>query len=62
MKFFKGQENDRIYCIEQKTEGLFIIVAAEVYEKKKSQKLTKKELPIIHKIAKYDYQIEQPDN
>lgn len=62
MKFFKGQENDRIYCVEQKTEGLYIIVAVEVYEKKKSQKVSKKELPILHKIATYDYQIEQTDN
>ncbi len=58
MKFFKGQENDRIYCKEQKMEGVFIIVTAEVYEKKKSQKLTKKEIAIIEKIAAYEYEIE----
>ena len=58
MKFFKRQENDRIYCLEQKAEGLYIIVAVEVYEKKKSQKITKKETPIINKIANYEYKIE----
>ena len=60
MKFFKGQENDRIYCKEQRTaDGLFIIVTAVIYEKKKTNKVSKKEIPIIEKIATYDYQIEQ---
>lgn len=58
MKFFKGQENDRIYCKEQKMEGIFIIVTAQLYERKKSQKLTKKEITIIEKIAAYEYEIE----
>jgi hypothetical protein len=60
MKFFKGQENDRIYCREQKMDnGLFIIVTAEIYEKKKSDKVSKKEIPVIEKIAKYEYKIDQ---
>ncbi len=63
MKFFKGQENDRIYCKEQRTpEGIYIIVTAEIYPKKKSDKVSKKEIPIIHKIAKYEYTIEAPTN
>jgi hypothetical protein len=63
MKFFKGQENDRIYCKEQKTaDGLFMIVAAVIYEKKKTNKVSKKEIPIIEKIATYDYEIESPRN
>ena len=58
MKFFKGQENDRIYCKEQRTkDGLFIIVTAEIFLKKKNDKVTKKEIPIIQKIAKYEYEI-----
>lgn len=60
MKFFKGQENDRIYCREQSTsEGLFIIVTAIVYEGKKTQKVSKKEIPIIEKIGQYEYEIEK---
>lgn len=60
MKFFKGQENDRIYCKEQRTnEGLYIIVTAEIYLKKKSNKVTKKEIPTIKKVASYEYQIEK---
>jgi hypothetical protein len=61
MKFFKGQENDRIYCKEARTpDGLFIIVTAVVYLRKKSQKVSKKEIPIIQKIAQYEYQVETP--
>lgn len=60
MKFFKGQENDRIYCKEQNTpEGLFIVVTAEIYAKKKSDKVSKKEIPFIEKVAAYEYKIEQ---
>jgi hypothetical protein len=58
MKFFKGQENDRIYCKEEKKQDLYIIVAVEVYFKKKSNKVSKKEIPIIEKIADYEYKIE----
>ena len=58
MKFFKGQENDRIYCKEQKTDnGIYIIVTAEIYPRKKSNKVSKKEIPIIEKIASYEYEI-----
>jgi hypothetical protein len=61
MKFFKGQENDRIYCKEQTMpNGLFIIVTAEIYLKKKTQKTTKKEIPMIEKIGQYEYEIEKP--
>ncbi len=62
MKFFKGQENDRIYCKEQKEDNVYIIVAVEVYTRKKTQKITKKERPLIEKIANYDYQIEPPQH
>jgi hypothetical protein len=58
MKFFKGQENDRIYCKEQNEKGLFIIVTVELYLKKKTRKVSKKEVPIIEKIAEYEYKVE----
>lgn len=58
MKLFKGQENDRIYCKEFKNEsGTFYVVAAEIYEKKKSIKLTNKQKNIIRKISQYEYEI-----
>jgi hypothetical protein len=59
MKFFKGQENDRIYCKEQRMgKELLIIVTARLYLKKKSDKVSKKEIPVIQKIAMYEYEIE----
>lgn len=58
MKFFKGQENDRIYCKEMRTKDkTFVIIASELLEKKKSQKNTQKEINLIEKVAKYEYEI-----
>lgn len=57
MKFFKGQENDRLYCKELNTQGLYIIVQVELYLKKKGNKVSKKEKPIINNIASYEYEI-----
>ncbi len=58
MKFFKGQENDRIYCREiTSDEGTFIVIAAILYEKKKSQKLTAEQKSIIKKVGGYQYEI-----
>jgi ABC-type cobalamin/Fe3+-siderophores transport system ATPase subunit len=60
MKFFKGQENARIYCKELSTgDQLFVVIAAELLERKKSQKLTKKEIQIIEKVASYEYILEE---
>ncbi len=60
MKFFKGQENDRIYCKEQQmANGTLIVITAELYLKKKSNKISKKEIPIIEKIARYEYEIKK---
>jgi hypothetical protein len=51
MNFFRGQENDRIYCKEQMTtEGLIIVVVMHV---------SKNEIPIIKKIGQYEYEIEK---
>ena len=63
MKFFKGQENDRLYCKEQRTEeGIFIIVTAELHLRKKSGKLSSKEISIIEKIANYEYKIKSDNH
>ena len=56
MKFFKGQENARVYCREVLIENKnFVVVAAELLERKKQTKLTHKELNIIHRVAGYEY-------
>lgn len=59
MKFFKGQENDRIYCKEITDEnGTSIMVAAIVHERKKSKKLSSKEVSLIKKLGGYSYEIQ----
>ena len=56
MKFFKGQENARVYCKEITSEfGVLVVVCAELHIRKKSQKLTHKERNLIHKVAEYEY-------
>jgi hypothetical protein len=59
MKFFKGQENARIYCKELTTgDKVFVVIAADLLDRKKSQKLSKKEIQIIEKVASYEYILE----
>lgn len=56
MKFFKGQENARVYCKEETLkDNTFVIIAVEILTKKKQTKLTHKELSIIHRVASYEY-------
>lgn len=58
MKFFKGQENARLYCKEIRTKDkLYVIVAAELHPRKKSQKLSHAEKSLIKKVASYEYEI-----
>ncbi len=43
MKFFKGQSNDRIYCKElTRKDKTFVIIMAELLEKKKTQGINQK--------------------
>lgn len=56
MKFFKGQENARIYCREIYNEDkIFVVIASELLLRKKTQKIDTKILSIIHKVASYEY-------
>lgn len=58
MKFFKGQENARIYCQEVNQRGkTFVVVAAELLERKKNRKNKQKEINLIEKVAGYEYEI-----
>lgn len=58
MKFFKGQENDRIYCKEIKTPtGTHIVVASVLHERKKSNDLSAKEKALIEKVGGYQYEV-----
>ncbi|MBC7553898.1 MAG: hypothetical protein H7257_07960 [Taibaiella sp.] len=59
MKFFKGQENDRIYCKEVRgIEGVMIVVAAVLHKRKKSTGLSQREITIIETVGGYDYEIQ----
>jgi hypothetical protein len=58
MKFFKGQENDRIYCRQFTSKGkIFIVIAVELYLGKKTTKLNAEQIGILEKIATYEYDL-----
>lgn len=57
MKFFKGQENDRIYCKEYVRNGKTqIVVAILLIEKKKTNHIDKRIRQVIEVISNYDYE------
>ncbi len=57
MKFFKGQENDRIYCQEVTLpDGTNVVVMAALREKKKGQGLKQVEKNLIHSVAEKVYE------
>ena len=59
MKFFKGQENARIYCKEMTTsKGTRIVIAAVLHANKKSHKNSEVEKTIINKVGGYEYEID----
>jgi len=58
MKFFKGQENDRIYCREiHSAKGTFIVITSILLERKKSNRLSSREIAIIEKVGGYKYEV-----
>ena len=60
MKFFKGQENERIYCQEITTaNGMHLIIMSELHRGKKTTRNSKKEISIIKKVCGYEYKTEQ---
>lgn len=59
MKFFKGQENARIYCKEMtNSKGTRIVIAAVLHANKKSHKNSEVEKTIINKVGGYEYEID----
>ena len=58
MKFFPGQENDRVYCKEfLNLNGTLIIIAAELLLGKKQTEFKHREIIIIEKVGNYEYEI-----
>ena len=58
MKFFKGQENDRIYCKEYHGDVLRIVMV-RVEEKKKVEGIDTKFKTIIETVGGYHYEFEE---
>jgi len=57
MRFFLGQENDRIYCQRIERNEATYIILCELLEKKKSTKLKQREVNLINKVSQYEYEI-----
>jgi len=58
MRFFVSEENDRIYCKEVSSPtGTYIIVAAILHERKKSEDLSATEISLIEKVGTYNYEL-----
>lgn len=58
MRLFTGQENDRIYCQKIERKDATYIILCELLEKKKNTKLKHREITLINKVARYEYEIE----
>jgi len=60
MRFFVGQENDRIYCQEMSDESRKIIILGTLHLHKKCDELSQREIKEIKKLSRYEYEIEPP--
>jgi hypothetical protein len=58
MRFFVGQENDRIYCQELSYKDKKIVVLGVLHLHKTSDEITEQERGIIAELSKYIYEIE----
>ena len=55
---FKGKQNTRIYCKEQKqNDKTLVIITSELLPKKKNQSNRAKEINLITKVGSYNYEI-----
>ena len=57
IRFFPGQENDRVYCKEIKSKSRIITVMCVLHEHKTTQKNTGRENKNIKIAATYEYEI-----
>lgn len=56
MRFFVGQENDRVYCKEMRnSHGVYVIIAAILHERKGD--FSSKESSLIQKVGGYNYEL-----
>lgn len=61
MRFFVGQENDRIYCQETsyKNKKVKIIILGKLHLHKPNNDLSDYEISLIKELSKYEYEIEE---
>jgi hypothetical protein len=57
---FKGNVNSRIYCkqeslTDENGQKMFVVIAAKLHKRKKSQKNTSTEIALIEAVATYEY-------
>ncbi len=58
IKMFKGGQNIRLYCKEQRGDhGIFYVIVAELLEKKKDQKVKGRVKTLIQTVGNYEYKI-----
>ena len=58
MRFFPGQENDRIYCQEKSEGDVKIYILGILHLHKTSNKNSEREIRVITKLSGYEYGIE----
>ncbi len=58
MRFFVGQENDRIYCKEIGKDGTKMVIMGILHLSKKNDKLNAKQKAEITTLSNYEYEIE----
>jgi hypothetical protein len=57
---FKNKLNPRLYCQEMKQgDRTLVIIMSELNESKKNQKNQAKEISLIKKVARYEYEIQK---
>lgn len=59
MRFFVGQENDRIYCQEMNQGEVKIIILGFLHLHKDTDELSAEEIKLITTLSSYEYELEQ---
>jgi hypothetical protein len=62
MRFFVGQENDRIYCQEVFEGEVKIVIMSALHLSKKERENTERELSVIKTVSKYVYKKQKSNN
>lgn len=58
MRFVRNRRNDRIYCKEMNHGSIKVIIMAELFQSKKTQKIDKKQKSRIENIGGHNYEFD----